>query len=761
VTDQEYLEQEENEISLQDILRIIRKRKFWVIGVFIIVTAAVVGYLFYATPIYEAKGTLRVDASKDSSSLESILSIDSSMGSKDIATEVELIKSRRNIEDVVNELGLYEKHVRKIQEEEAEESIRDYVLRLVTRGEKGEVSIPSYQRYVSSISNMISVSTVKDTNIVSISVESSNPELAVDIVNTLSLVYNELLKEIAKQEYEARRAFIERQVPKLKADLTAAEEALRQFKEREGIFLLEDEAKLLLEKVSAYDQQISPYKIQVATLYDAVNTLQSRIQEYGGQIITLEQIRSIDEVRNLTEQLISDKLKQESIISNLGSGSGASQDLTNLRVSIANKETRLENLVANELRVLADANREVPRNYYISLAEEYNKTLIAEINISYLNQLQKNYQEQVSELPYMEQRLLELSRDVKVKENLYVIVLEKLEEARIAEAGVTGSVNIIDKAIVPENPIKPNRKMLLAIGLLLGLFLGVLAAFLIETFDATIKDEESIKRIFKASSSIIGRIPRMNVDAKVQRSELVVYNNTVAPSSEAYKTISTNILYSRVQPPQVILVTSAVPGEGKTAIAANVGIAMAQNGLKTLIINVDMRKPRLEKVFGYKKIERGLVNYILQDIPLEEAVKTPFDDLENFHIMPLGPIPPNPTALLTSERFKTMVKNLRNEYDHIILDMPPVLAVSDALITSHYSDGILMIVRAGVTAKHSLQIASDNILNAKTEVLGIVINDISFENSGGAYYYYYYYQADEGKKRRRKKKKQDSEELND
>lgn len=737
MTEQEYLQQDENEISLQDILRIIRKRKFWLLGVFILTVAAVAGYLFYATPIYEANVTLRVDSAKDSSSLESILSLDSGTGSQSIATEVELIKSRSNIEKVVEELGIYEMRLSKLDDEDTP---------------------PSFQGVVSSVRNMISVSTVKDTNIVSIAAESSDPQLAVDVVNTLSLVYNELLKDIAKHEYDARRDFIEKQIPSLKEELTEAEEALREFKESEGIFLLDEEAKLLLQSVSSYDQQISPYKIQVATNYDAVNTLKSKIQEYGGEIIDLEEIRRIEEIQKITEKLISDKLKQESLMSNLDSSSSTNRDLTNLRLNIANREHQLENIVLNEMRVLAERNREVPRDYYIQLAEEYHKTLIAEINISYLNNLQQNYQQQVKALPYIEQRLLELTRDVKIKENLYVIVLEKLEEARIAEAGVTGSVNIIDKAILPSSPIKPNKRMLLAIGLLLGLFLGGLTAFLIETLDTTIKDEDTIKRIFKMSQTVIGRIPRMIMDTKVPRSELVVYNNTISPSSEAYKTISTNILYSKVKAPQVILTTSSVLGEGKTVISANVGIAMAQNGLRTLVMDTDMRRPRLEKTFWDKKIEKGLVNHLLQGADLESLIKQPFEDLDNLHLLPIGPIPPNPTALLTSEKFRNLILELRKHYDHILLDMPPLLAVSDALITSHYSDGIMMVVRAGVTTKHNLQIANEHISNGKSEVLGVVINDINFDNSYGGYYYYYYYQSESKDKKRRKRRKKKSKE---
>lgn len=170
---------------------------------------------------------------------------------------------------------------------------------------------------------------------------------------------------------------------------------------------------------------------------------------------------------------------------------------------------------------------------------------------------------------------------------------------------------------------------------------------------------------------------------------------------------------------------------------------MAQNGLKTIIVDCDMRRPRLEQIFGLDKFEGGIVNYLLQKREISALIKKPLRDLPNLHVLPVGPLPPNPTAVLTSQRFEHMLNGLRKHYDRIILDLPPVLVASDATICSRISDGMLLVVRSGVSSRKGVALGADTLRGSQISLLGLVINDVTIDNRYGYYHYYYYYSGDD------------------
>jgi polysaccharide biosynthesis transport protein len=733
--EQQTYQENQNEISLKDILRIIRKRKFWLIATFIIVVGLVAGYLFRATPIFQASATLWVEPTQSSSSFEDIFSLQGGTNTTRISTEVELIKSRRNIEKIIEDLDLI-----------------DYYSRL--SGSKNTININSL---ISSISGMISVSTVKDTNIVRIAVENENPNLARNIANTLSLVYNDMLKELAQQSFTVRRVFIESQIGTTEQLVLDAENLLREFKEEKGIYLLDEEARLLLENVTYYEKQIDPYTLQIGEAESKINAFSEILSSNGKKPVLYEKVALDPVLRSIRAEMSGAKLElagyQGTVNPVLGKEASRQEELYTRKV-------RLENELKQQILEIVFDNEENLSSYIrlimMELADAYSLKYLAEIDISYLTQLRNRYEEKMITLPALEQQLLDHQRDVTVKQNLYILLLENFEEAKIAEAAVTGTSTIIDQAVTPVNPIKPNKKMMLAIGVLLGLFLGILLVFLVEAFDDAIRDEESIRRTLGPDLPILGRIPHLILDENQRYTELIVYNDPTAPPSEAYKLIATNILYSSVESPKVISITSAEMSQGKTSIIANTGIAMAQNGLNTLLIDADMRKPRLEKAMGSMRSQNGLVNHLLQDIDLEDLIQTPLDELPNLKMLAVGPLPPNPTALLTSDKFMKMIELLRTKFDRILIDLPPLLAASDALIAARSSDGIVMVVRSGQSSKYGLKLAAENISNSGIPVVGIVINDITREDSYHYYHYYYYY-SDNGEKVTNKKKRYKSQ----
>jgi len=710
-----------DEITLDEILRIFKKRIWWFIATIVLTGIATVVYLMLATPIYEATVTMKIEP-QTKSTLTDIFSPGVFTTKPDISTEMEIIKSRSNLEKVVENLGLL-----------------DYF--------RSNGKNPNLDLYavLKTLSQMITVSSVKDTSIVKISVQSSDPELAMKIANELARVYNETLQRLSRNEYTVRRLFIEEQIPKIEKELQDVEDALKKFKEQNKVFVLNVEAQNLLNLVYQFDSQINTYKIQMEETRAKVNVLTEQLSKTNQKVISSETIAINPVVSQLRAKLAELQIELTGLLQTYSENDSRVQ-------SVRKKIEETEKMLKNEIERIVTAQVQTTNpeyvNLYNQLIDAHTRLQVLTSSTSAVERLRDEYLKRVAQLPTVEQQLLQLERDRKVKENLYSILLEKLEETRISEAGVIGRAIVIDPAIKPTIPVKPNKRLTLAVGGVLGVFLGLLLVFLLEALDKTVSDENYVKYILK-DSPVLGRIPSIELSQSSDHAELVVVNSPTSPPSEALKLAAANIEYSNTPSPKVVAVTSPGPGEGKTLIAANIALSYSQNGLKTLLLDLDMRKPRLEKALGLERIKVGVVNHLLKDVPIEEII-TNYN--ENLDIIPVGPIPPNPTALLTSKKMEEFFEKIRPRYDRIVIDLPPILAAADALIVSKYVDGIVLIVRAGKTQKASLKVAYENIRTSSSKLLGAIINAIS-ANQMGYYYYYYYYYTKDGKKERRKRRK--------
>lgn len=714
----------EQELSFEDIIRIFKKRFWWFFLTAFVTGVITLIYIFTATPIYEASATIKVEPSSTSSPIGDLFGMKTG-GSSEISTEVELIKSRRNLQKVIEELNLIDYYKQKADDPNNIKNINIYQLSR-------------------SINNLVSVSTLGNTNIVKITVKNEDPELAKNIANKLSEIYNELLKSLSKNEYTVRVDFIQTQIPRTKQELNDAETALKEFKENNNVFLLDEEAKSLLDFLLTYDKQINTYNIQIEESNSRIDVLNKLLEKVDQEIVTSETITINPVVSQLKNKIIDYKVELAGLTE---TRSPDDPRIIEIKQNLAEAEQQLKNqietIVSSKIKTINPEYSDI----YSQLIEEQTKVQVLNSTIDSIKKLRNEYQTKINKLPALEQQLMELQRNLKVKEELYTLMLNKLEEAKIAEAGVIGTANIIDKAFVPEKPVEPNKKLTAAIGLVLGIFLGILVVFIIEFMDKTIKDEEEIKRLIH--KPVLGRIPRFEQEEKEAQPELIVKNNPISPAAESYKLLSTNIEFVAADKPKIITVSSAGPGEGKSLTAANMALSYATNGLKTLLLDADMRRPRVEKVFKIPRQNFGVLNHIMRDIPYERLIQTPLEQFPDFHIFPVGPIPPNPTAILTSKKFQDLIEDMKKDYDKIIIDLPPVLVAGDASIVTKYTDGMVLVVRSDKTIKPSLKIAYENLITSGAKVLGTVVNDITEKSN--SYYYYYYYTQDGTKKKKHKK----------
>ncbi len=734
--------QDYRELTLEDIIRMFRKR--WKIFLLVVITVVVITgvYLFFATPIYEASVTMKVEGSSKAS-LNTIFmdSVSGGYSSQDISTEVELIKSRSNLEKVVEELDLIE---RMIEQQRIDEMLH-----------QGKTMEDIRLSLVRSLNSIITVSPVKDTTIVRISVQQKNPVLAKDIANKLAIVYNNKLAELAKRDVSLRKGFIEDQVPNLEEDLKEATNELREYKEETGIYVLQEQARWILEMLSQYDEQFNSLQVQLEETIAEKESYEKLLDEFDSPEAERIKQKWVKTSETLSRNPILSQLKSKLVDLKVELAS-LRQQYSETDPKVVAKKTEItetEKLIREQTEefILTAENQTLNPVYQeilTGIISSESKVHVFEARIDAVNELRKEYEGQLSTLPKIEQRLLELERKITVKENLYTLLLEKLEEAKIEEAAVIGNAAVVDSAITPNSPVKPNKKLSLAIGGVLGIFLGMLIIFLMEYLDKTLKTEEEIERYGR--KNIIGRVPLISEEET--ENELFVKNKPVSPQSEALKLTASNIEFM-MQDDKVLGITSVTPLEGKTFISVNLAYAFASKGNNVLLLDFDMRRPRIEKILGletkkeYKEMP-GIADILTEDISLDKAVRH-YD--QNIDVVTHGNIPPNPTILLSSKKLDEVLGKFKELYDVIIVDTPPALVTSDVSLMGNRLDGIAMVVRPGFAPRDGLQISVKNLSNAGVKVYGFIVNGVEKHTSN--YYYYYYYYDNKGKKKHRKKSK--------
>jgi uncharacterized protein involved in exopolysaccharide biosynthesis/Mrp family chromosome partitioning ATPase len=376
----------------------------------------------------------------------------------------------------------------------------------------------------------------------------------------------------------------------------------------------------------------------------------------------------------------------------------------------------------------------------------------------------------LAEMPIQETGLERISRDLKINEELYITLSRQAEEAKIALASVPSFVTIISRAGVPDAPFYPNKKSSNILGALFGLLLGLIAAFLLENLDISISTIEEIEKVL--GIPVLGVVPHLGNQKKweifkakllrkqrypidVFRSMLLFQQSSKSPVIEVYHGLRKNIDAHRPGRKKLVLTfTSTGVAEGKTLTSVNFALAAAHSGLKTLLIGADLRRPVMYRIFGLPKLPglmevlmgkvpwqdtiRGTVDFLMGEIDLDRLLS--FPGIDNFHVMTgWAANSEDVVALLNSPAMPKLVNELRNNFDLVIFDCPPVLLFVDAVLIGQHTDGVAMIYKAGKMARQALRRAKDQVLTAKADIVGVILNDMQSTDMEPRYGYYYDY----------------------
>ncbi|MGI6432751.1 MAG: GumC family protein [Sphaerochaetaceae bacterium] len=707
-------------MSIKELFHILKTRLWWIILAFILVMGAAGAYLRYVTPMYESEVTILVESLQKSSDFESMLL---SQGTAKIATEVEFILSRTNIQNALKRLDLTQ-----------------YVT------EDGH----SYAQNSGpgNVKSRTNVVTVKDTNIVRITVTDKVPAFARDFANALAESYNELLGGIARNTKSVQKEFIQSQIPINMDQLREAADQLAAFREESKIMQLSDKSKLLSEKIAYFQLRREPLALELGEALIASDVQNQVLTNMGVKAATYEQTVA-DEIVQSTLFSYKERLRELILYESIQQGQTESPDrLFVLQSALSHmNKTLLDRL--NALVTGAQVDPLALLNLQ-NLGKSYHQRAITEAQIEVLQTIESTFTEELGGLPLLERRLLDLERDVQVYETLRLRLMELLEEVKIAEAAVARSVTVVDPAIISANragnaiPVSPKKMLILAVAVLLGIALGVLLALLIEMLDITIKDEGILRRLAGSQRPMLGWIPLMVFNHELEIPSLVVHNDPLSFEAERYKLIANNISYGSVHSNQRIFsITSPGMGEGKTTVSANIGVALAMNGQKVLLVDGDLRLPQLANFFGLEKPKLGLVDVIADRVTAQEVIIQPLEDVQTLHFMPVGSHPPLPSAVFNAPGYGEMLELLLTIYDFIIVDTPPLIFASELMAIARHADGIAINVRAGISTKGGLRELLDNLDLAGTNILGVIFNGVIESKMSGYYSQgrYYTYQG--------------------
>jgi capsular exopolysaccharide synthesis family protein len=369
--------------------------------------------------------------------------------------------------------------------------------------------------------------------------------------------------------------------------------------------------------------------------------------------------------------------------------------------------------------------------------------------------LSRALDEQKAEVNVMSEKMIQyniLKREAEANKALYDSLETKLKEAQIASGLKSSNIRIVDYAMVPTTPSRPAKTRNIALAFLVGLVGGIGLALLREYLDNTVKTPDDVENLARLPSLAVvpafsesatsakrtGFLKSSSTEGHDKRIELVAEHLPKSQMSEAFRALRTSLLLSRPDhPPQVILVSSALPREGKTTVAANLAVTLAQLGDKTVLVDADLRKPGVGRLLNLGTGKYAGLSSYLAGVSTLDLVTVPHPTIPNLVAIPTGPLPPNPADLLSSHKLSEAIAELRNKFKFVVIDSPPVMAATDAVILSVQTDGVLLVVRSGETPKEAFTRTRDLLISVKSHLLGVVLNAV--DSSAPDYYYSYRY----------------------
>lgn len=736
----EFMSVDERSSPLSDYWQTV-KRHGWLILVcgFILLAAAVL-YTFTRTPLYSAQTVILIERKAPQVLKEKDALAESIEYADYYRTQYEVLKSRALAERVIREEGL-EFHPSFAGEKGERPGFfsalwTGFKARIagLTRGKadapKAPGMIAGNPLLVDVYLSLLQIRPVRGTSLVDVIFSTPEAELSARLANAHAFAYVRHGQELRSQTNEEAIAFLQKKLLELKERVEQSEASLNNYRRDKGIISLDEKENFVVDRLADLNKRLTESEAERIALEAQVQTIRK------SNFDALPMVSASPVIQNIKQQLAKYEAEFAALAKEFRPGY---PPLDNVKARLDETRTRLGEETRNEVKGIESAYM-AARTKEAGLRNQMNEQKQTTLNLK------------DSAVQYAI-----LAREADTNRQLYDSVLQRIKEMSVAAQVTASNIYVTDKAQAPLWPSYPSKKRFLLLGLCLGLTAGIGLAFLFEQLDSTFKSVEEAENYIRLPSLGVvpdfarvdtrqyGYVSQIVQSAKLElpfapadapKNDVVVAHHPQSVVAEAYRTFRASLLLSQAgEPPRTILMTSATRGEGKTTSLINSAIVFSQMGVRVLVIDADLRRPRCHHLL---KVDNtvGLAEVLAGQMQPAEAIRA--IPGVNLFFIGSGTTPPNPAELLGSARMHEVLDGLRNDYDFVFIDSSPVMAVSDPILLSRMTDGVVLVVN-GKTPKQLVKTARSRLNTRHTKILGILLNRVDLREGGYAKYYHQYY----------------------
>jgi polysaccharide biosynthesis transport protein len=716
---------DDREVHLLDYVKVLYKRRRIAATAFLLAVLGAVIYTFTATPVFQARTQLLIEA--DNQNVVSFKEVvEQEKATNDYyLTQYQILQSRSLARRALDRLKMWDLFD-PAKTSEAGFSVRGFVRESVSYFAQlvkpakpaephGADETEAQSKTLDKFLEGLTISPIRDSRLVDVKYDSPNPRLAAAVANALA---NSYIEQSLEFKYTASREasdWLGQRLGEQRKQVESTEAALQRYREQNDALSLEERQNIVVQKLADLNSAVTKAKTERLLKEAAYNQIVG--MQHDRQLIdTMPAVLSNQFVQQQKNELADLQRQQTQLSEKLGPNH---PDMVKLRLAIQSAEARIQNEIVKIVQ---------------SMKNDYQASAVQE------QSLVRALEQQKQDAQALNRKGIDygvLQRDASSNRQIFDALMQRTKETGISGELKTSNIRIVDAAEVPRKPASPNVAANLALGFVGGAVLAIGLAFFFEYADNRIKSPAEIKA--HLGLAVLGMVPREAQEAGA--AEPLLTNPVKATFAEAMRGVRTNVLFSSLaaEGTRSLVITSTGPGEGKTLVASNLALALAQTGQRVILIDADMRRPRVNQVFGLPQ-EPGLSNVLVGEAKASAAVRQTASS--NLWVLPAGHIPPNPAELLGSQRFEDFVKTLGEHFAWVIIDSPPVMAVTDAPIIAHRAGGVVFVVGAEMTSRHLAQTAIEQLTNADAHVIGAVLNGVDLEHN--AYYYSQYYRREYG-----------------
>ncbi len=711
------MESQESSLSLDKYWQVLKRR--WVPGLAVFFPVFLLSMLSSSMkkPTYVAEGKLLFQRTNATSSLTGLgteigklESVGQDNTSSPLQTEAEVIRSVPVVQKTIRILNLKD----------------------------GNGALLDYEDFL----ERLTVSDIKKTDVLTVSYKDSEPEKAAKVVNTLMTAYLEHNVSSRRKAAKSARKFIEQQLPQAEEVVSKAEAELARFKEKNRVYALQEEASKSIEVLSNLQNQIGDIQTKMADISARSQNIREQLDvspQDAININSLNQNSGVQDILKEVQQLEAQMASRRTVLT----------DTHPEIIDLESKYSSLKKLLQDRIRqTVGVRGQQLDGQLQVG---EFKQQLAGELvnlessyiglanQLAVVSKLQASYKQRLENLPNLELQQRELERKVEAAQSTYSLLLKKLQETRIAENQNIGNASEVSEALIPNEPVSSPLINYLSASLL-GMLVSLATMYLLESQDKSIKTIDEAREL--TGLTLLGVIPDFSKpkksifskqDSETPYPTLMVRDAPRSPISEAFRMLRANLKFmSADKELKVIVVTSSVPQEGKSTVAANLATSMAQMERKVLLIDGDLHRPSQHHIWELSNTE-GLSNVIVGQVEVMKAIKKGMDNLD---VITCGSVPPSPASLLDSKRMASLIDSFRAYYDYVIIDAPSLNIAADAATLGQMGDGVLLVVRPGVVDSVNAAFACEMLEKSGQNVLGQVVNGVIPKNERHINYYF-------------------------